>query len=99
MALELNGLRRMVYLATAIGTFGAAWAVIDTYAPWSPRITLSIAAENTLARLDNQLYTLVVLQEQARERNDHATVQRLENQIKEKKRLIEAMLKLQEKHK
>ena len=78
---------------------GGSLAVIKDYVPWPPRITLSIAAENSIARLDNQLYTLVVLQDQAKKNNDSITVNRLELQIREKERLIEEMKALKKEHK
>jgi len=83
--------KKIAFIATTIAAIGASFAVFERYAPWAPKITLAIAAENSIARLDNQLFTLVVLQDQAKKSGDQVTVNRLEIQIREKERLIEEM--------
>ncbi len=96
---KTNGWQRTALIAGAIVAVGGAVAVGQKWAPWAPKITLAIAADNSIARLDNQLFTLVVLQDQAKKEGDKATVQRLELQIKEKERLIEDMKLLKSEHK
>ena len=94
-----NGWRRVAFIATTIVALAGAVAVLEPYAPWAPRIALSIAAENSLARLDSQLFTLIMAQEAAKVKRDMATVRRLEEQIRAKQRLIAEMERLKRKHK
>ena len=94
-----NGWTRLALAATAIVALGGAIAVIGQYAPWAQRITMSIAADNSIARLDNQVFTLIVLQDAAKKEGNQAQVQRLEQQIKEKQRLIDEMKALKKEHK
>ena len=89
-----NGWQRTALIAGTIVGIGGAIAVGQKYAPWAPRITLAIAADNSIARLDNQVFTLIVLQDAAKKEGDKAQVQRLEVQIKEKERAIENMKQL-----
>lgn len=96
---KINGWGRVALVAGTIVAFGGAIAVGQKYAPWAPRITLSLAADNSIARLDNQLFTLIVLQDQAKKDGNQASVQRLESQIREKQRLIEEMKALKAEHK
>ncbi len=90
--------QRVAVIAATIVALGGATAVLEPYAPWAPRITFAIAAENKLARLDNRLFTFIELQEQARSRGDAAAVRRLLKQIKAVEREIEKLMKLMDKH-
>ncbi len=96
---KMNGWKKISLIGGVVIIAGGALTFIKDYAPWSPRITFAIAAENSIARLDNQLYTLVVLQDQAKKNKDSVTVNRLELQIREKERLIEEMKALKKEHK
>ncbi len=94
-----NGWQRTALIAGTIVAIGGAVAVGQKWAPWAPKITLAIAADNSIARLDNQVFTLIVLQDQAKKQGDQAQVQRLEQQIKEKQRIIDEMKALKAEHK
>ena len=96
---QKNGWGRVALAATAVVAIGGAATVLGKYTPWAPRITLSIAADNSLARLDSQVFTLIVLQDAAKKQGDQAQVQRLEQQIKEKQRQIDSMKALKKEHK
>ena len=98
MSSKRNGWKRIALAATTIVALGGAVAVLEPYTPWAPRITFAIAAENKLARLDNRLFTLTELQEQARARGDAAAGRRLLKQIKAVEREIEKLMKLMDKH-
>lgn len=93
-----NGWIKIALVATTIVALGGAMAVLENYAPWSPRITFALATENTLARLDSRLFTLTELQEHARSRGDASAVRRLLKQIKAVEREIEKLMKLMAKH-
>ena len=93
-----NGWRTIAFAATIIVALGAAWTVIENYAPWAPRITLAIAAENKLARLDNQLITMLALLSQAQATNDKVGERRLLGLIAEKEREIKEIEALKKKH-
>lgn len=98
MTSKRNGWIRLAFIATTIVALGGAVAVLEPYVPWAPRITFAIAAENKIARLDNRLFTLIELQEQARSRGDAPAVRRLLKQIKAVEREIEKLMKLMDKH-
>ncbi len=72
----------------------AGLAFAKEYAPWAPRITFAIAAENTVTRLQNNLITLVVLEAQAKQAQDWDQVRRLKVLISAKEREIEEILEL-----
>ena len=96
---QKNGWQRTALIAGTIVAIGGAVAVGQKWAPWAPKITLAIAADNSIARLDNQLFTLIVLQDQARKDGNNESVLRLEAQIREKQRLIDEMKALKAEHK
>ena len=98
MTVKKNGWKRVALVATTIVALGGAVAVLKPYAPWAPKITFAMAAENKLARLDNRLFTLTELQEQARSRGDASAVRRLLKQIQAVEREIEKLMKLTDKH-
>lgn len=96
-----NGWKRVALIATTIGAIGAAWFVLEPYVnlPWAPRITFVWAAENTLARLDNQLFTYEELLQQARDRKDAKAIRRQSKNIKDTQRKIDEILQEVEKKK
>ena len=65
-ASKRNGWKKLAFIATTVVAVGAAATVLEGYAPWAPRVTFALATENTLARLDNQLITLLALEAQAK---------------------------------
>ncbi len=97
--MKSNGWRKIAFAATTIVAIGAAAAVLERYAPWAPKVTFALAAENTLARLDNQLITLLTLAAAAKSINDDAAARRLQLLIKAKDREISNIEKLKGKHK
>ncbi len=94
-----NGWKRAGLIAGTIVAVGGAGAVLENYAPWAPKITFALATENTLARLDNQLITLLTLQAQAQNASDAAALARLRVLVLAKEREIENLQKLKVKHK
>ena len=99
--MKANGWRRFTYVAAGIAALGAAMAVLEpfTYSVWAPKITLAIAAENKLIRLDSELILLETLEEQAKAVKDWAKVGRMKVRIKAKEREIEGLENLKDKHK
>lgn len=99
--MKSNGWKRILYLAGAITVLGTAAAALQpfTYSVWAPTVTFALATENTLARLDNQLITLLTLAAAARASNDDAAARRLRLLIKAKEREISNIEKLKGKHK
>lgn len=94
----INGWKRIALAATTIIALGGAAAVLENFAPWAPRVTLALATENSLARLDNQLITLIVLEAQAKAAQDHEQARRLKVMIKRKEREIKGIEKLKDRH-
>ena len=94
-----NGWKRIALIATAIIALGGAYTVLEPYAPWAPKIAFTWAAENTLARLDNQLITLLALEAQAKSAKDRDATRRLRVLIVNKEREIKEIEKLKGKHK
>ena len=90
--------KKIALIATTIVAIGAAITVVEGYAPWAPRITFALATENTLARLDNQLITLLALEAQAKSVKDKEAIRYFEVQIRDKKRQIKDLEKLKDKH-
>lgn len=95
-----NGWKKAIYIAAGIATFGAALAVLEpfTYSVWAPKITLAIAAENKLIRLDSELILLETLEAQAEAVKNWAKVQRMKVRIKSKEREIKELETLKAKH-
>ena len=61
----MNGFwKRVIVVAASIITLAGAYGVIETWAPWAPRVTLVMAAENSLERLTVRLLTLKSLVKQ-----------------------------------
>ena len=100
-ASKRNGWKRVAFIATTIVAIGAAWLVLEPYInlPWAPRIAFVWAAENTLARLDNQLFTYEELLQQARDRKDAKAIRRQSKNIKDIQRKIDEILQEVEKKK
>ena len=93
----MNGFwKRAVVLAAAIITFAGAWAVIETWAPWAPRITAVMAAENSLDRLTTKLLTFESLERRAK---DPGEKRRLLVLIAETKRQIDQVIALKKRYK
>ncbi len=88
MMAKKNGWRRIAVIATTIVALGGAVAVLRPYVPWAPRITFALATENTLARYDNQLITLLTLEAQAKAAQDWDQARRLRVLILNKERKI-----------
>ena len=96
---KLNGWKRVGIIASTIAALGAAGAVVEAYAPWAPRITFVLAADNTMARLDNMLIILQAAEAQAMaDKNEHM-IRHYRVQIREKLRQIAELVKLKEQNK
>jgi hypothetical protein len=93
-----NGWKRLAFIATTIVAVGAAVTVLENYAPWAPRVTFALATENTLARLDNQMITLLALEAQAKAGQDRDATRRLQALIRIKEREIKDLEKLKDRH-
>jgi len=87
--------KRAVMLAAGVITFAGAWAVVETWAPWAPRVTLVMAAENSLDRLGSKLLTLESL---ARRTKDPDEKRRLLLLIAEAKREIDRVIALRKQY-
>ncbi len=94
----VNGWKRLAFIATTIVAVGAAGTVLEAYAPWAPRVTFALATENTLARLDNQLITLLALEAQAKAVKDVEAMRYFKIQITDKKRQIKDLEKLKDRN-
>ncbi len=97
-----NGWRRVTLVAGTIVVVGLAMAVLNPYVnlPWAPPITFVWASENSLARLDNQLFSYEALLQQAVDRKDHSAIRRQTKNIKDTQRKIdeiEAVIKQKKK--
>ena len=88
-----NGWKRIALVSTTIAALGGAAVVLEPYMPWAPKIAFVWAAENILARLDNQLFTLTNLHAQAKAANDKESEKRLYEQIKRLERKIKKVEK------
>ena len=90
-----NGWRRVAFAAATVVTVAAAMAVLRPYVvlPWAPKalvvITFVWASENSLARLDNQLFSYEELLEQAILRKDRGAIRRQTKNITDTQRKIE----------
>ena len=86
-----NGWKRIGYVAVTIVAVGGAMAVLSPYVnlPWAPPITFVWAAENSLARLDNQLFSYEALLQQAVDRKDRAAIRRQTKNITDTQRKID----------
>ena len=94
-----NGWKRLAFIAMTIVAVAAAVTVLESYAPWAPRVTFALATENTMARLDNQLITLLALEAQAIANQDRDAVRRLKALIRDKERRIKEIENLKDQHK
>ncbi len=93
----MNGFwKRIVMIAAAVITLAGAYAVIETWAPWAPRVTLVMAAENSLDRLTTKLLTFQSL---ARRTKDVNEKRRLLVLIAETKRHIDRVIALRKLYK
>jgi len=93
MTTQKNGWKRVALIATAIIAIGGAGAILQPYVPWAPRVAFVWAAENMLARLDNQLITLMTLEAQAKATQDWEQARRLRVLINTKEREIKEVEK------
>ena len=92
----MNGFgKRVVVAAAGIITLAGAWAVIDAWAPWAPRITLVMAADNSLDRLGSKLLTLKSLAAQVKDLNEK---RRLLLLIAETQRQIDRVIALRKQY-
>lgn len=94
-----NGWRKIALVATTVVAVGGAITILEAYAPWAPKITLAIAGENKLIRLDSALILLETLLDQAITMGNQAKVQSLKLRVVNKQREIKELEKLMEKHK
>ena len=78
-----NGWKRIAFIAATIVTLGGAVAVLQPFAPWAPRHTFALAAENTLDRWRTELIKLTFLVEQAKNSKDRASEASWKKQILE----------------
>ncbi len=93
MTAPKNGWKRVALIATTIIAIGGATAILQPYVPWAPRITFVWAAENMLARLDNQLITLLTLEASAKASQEWEQARRLRVLIQTKEREIKEVEK------
>ena len=92
----MNGFwKRAIVIAAGIITLAGAYTVIEVYAPWAPRITLVMAADNSLDRLGSKLLTLKSL---ARRTKNPAEKRRLLLLIAEAKRQIDRVIALRKQY-
>jgi len=92
----MNGFwKRAILIAGAIITFAGAWAVVETWAPWAPRITLVMAAENSLERLTVRLLTLKSLSKQTKDPTEQSRLLAL---IAETERKIDRIIVLRKQY-
>lgn len=95
---DTNGWKRIVFVCTTIVAVSAAVAVLEPYHPWAPRITFSMAAENTRTRLFNDLTALVIMLGQAEATNNEVAQLTLKRMIAEKKEQIADLERKKAKH-
>ena len=81
MTVKKNGWRRIALIATAVVAIGGAVAVLKPYAPWAPRHTFALAAENTLDRWRTELIKLRFLVEQTKNSGDRVSQASWEKQL------------------
>jgi len=94
-----NGWQKIAYVAGIIVVLGGAWTVLAPYTPWAPKITFSMAAENTRTRLFNDLVALTLLLDKAKIARDGASEVSLLKLIAEKREQMEELKRQKEKHK
>lgn len=81
MTAKKNGWRRIALIAATIVALGGAAAVLKPYAPWAPRHTFALAAENTLDRWRTELIKLRFLVEQTKNSGDRVSQASWEKQL------------------
>ena len=92
----MNGFwKRVIVVAASIITLAGAWAVVETWAPWAPRVTLVMAAENSLERLTVRLLTLKSLVKQTENPTEQSRLLAL---IAETERKIDRIIVLRKKY-
>ena len=92
----MNGFwKRAVIIAAGIITFAGAWAVIETWAPWAPRVTVVMAAENSLERLTVRLLTLKSLSKQTKDPTERSRLLAL---VAETERKIDRIISLRKRY-
>ena len=98
--MKKNGWKKASFIAVTIVAFGGAAAVVMpyTYALWAPAVSFSWAAENSLNRLDNQLFTLEILEAQAIANNDGVALRSVRERLANVKRKIEEIKVEKAKH-
>ena len=99
--MKRNGWKRVALIATIFAAVVGSFTVLESYVdvPWAPRVTLAIAGENKLVRLDSELILLETLRDQAIANGDNARVTRLKLRVVNKQREIKDLEQLMEKHK
>ncbi len=86
--MKKNGWKKVAFISATIVAISGAAAILEPYAPWAPKITFSWAAENSLNRLDNQLFTLKVLEAQAIATKNNVALRSVREQLSAVKRKI-----------
>jgi len=94
-----NSWRKIVYTAAGIVSIGTAIAILEPYAPWAPKVTFVMAAENTRTRLFNDLTALTILLGQAEATNNKVAEGTLKRMIAEKNEQIKDLERKKAKHK
>ena len=86
-----NGWKKITAAAVGIVAIGGAWMVLKPYINLdiAPAITFVWASENSLARLDNQLFSYEELLERARDKGDAKAIRRQTKNVKDTERKIE----------
>ena len=91
-----NGWKRIALIAGAIAAIVVAVTAMDTYAPshapWAPRHTFALAAENTIDRWTETLIKLKFLVEQTKNSGDRLSQASWEKQLLEVQRKINELL-------
>ena len=93
MTAKRNGWKRVALVATTIVAMGGAAVVLEPYInlPWAPKVAFVWAAENTLARLDNQLFSYEELLQKARDRGDAKAIRRQTKNVTDTRRKIKVV--------
>ena len=92
MATKKNGWKRIVFGAALIVAVGGAATVLEPYAPWAPRHTFAMAAENTLDRWRTELIKLQFLVEQTKNSGDRVSQASWEKQLLKVQQKIAALV-------
>ncbi len=91
-ASKRNGWRKLAFIAATIVALGGAMAVLKDYAPWAPRHTFALAAENTIDRWRTELIKLKFLVEQTKNAGDRVSQAAWEKQLLNVQQKIDELL-------